>query len=119
MRQFHDCHAIYFYSSFSFLLLHYKQSSYLSYFYVDVKIRLYEHYIFLPEEPKARTKFLQDLIKNTPGTSTQNCIYSFRQSNYQNSHTGKQDNISWNNLCNLSFEQLASLQNKGYYKEGS
>jgi hypothetical protein len=27
------------------------------------------------------------------------------------------DNVSWNNLCNLTVQQLSELQSKGYYAE--
>ena len=78
----------------------------------------YEHYIFVPEEPKARRKFLEELIKESPGTEIANCIFSFRQPNYDNNHTSQHDNVSWNNFCDLSVEQLSELQSKRYYKEG-
>ena len=79
----------------------------------------YEHYIFLSEQPKERRKFLEELIKESPGTEIANCIFSFRQSNYDNNHTSQHDNVSWNNFCDLNIDQLSELQGKRYYKEGS
>ena len=79
----------------------------------------YEHDIFVPEEPKARRKFLEKLIEESPGTYTTNCIFSFRQPNYDNNHSGKHNNASWNNFCDLTVQQLGELQDKAYYKDAS
>ena len=79
----------------------------------------YEHYIFVPEEPKKRREILEKLIKESPGTNIVNCIFSFRQPNYDNNHASSHDNISWNNFCDLTLDQLSELQSKRYYKDGN
>lgn len=72
----------------------------------------YEYYIFISEEPEKSRKFLGKLIKNSPGTNIANCIFSFRQPNYDNNHSSKHDNVSFNIFCDLSIQQLSELQGK-------
>jgi hypothetical protein len=62
----------------------------------------YEHDIFIPEEPKERRKFLQNLTKDM---DVSNCVFSYRQASPTNNHQSNHGQISFNNLCDLTFEQ--------------
>jgi hypothetical protein len=81
-----------------------------------------EHYIFLPEERKARRKFLENIIAKSPGTQpmflTSAGTLSYRDPTPDNSHTGTHGgSFSWDQFCDLTTEQLAQLQHKRYYKD--
>lgn len=82
----------------------------------------YEHYIFLPENKAERVKFLNDIIKNSPGTTAENLAYgghlSYRQASPDNSHSGGHGgNFDWVQFCNLSLRELGEVRQTGYYKE--
>jgi hypothetical protein len=74
------------------------------------------HDIFIPESPKERRKFLEKLIKDL---DVSNCVYSYRVANPENDHASHHGEISFNNLCDLTFTQLEELQTKLYYKDSS
>lgn len=76
------------------------------------------HDIFIPENPKERRKFLENMIKEK-NLIIDNCVFSYRQANPDNHHASNHGQISFNNLCDLTFDQLAELQEKTYYKDGS
>ena len=82
----------------------------------------FEHYIFLPENKTDRVKFLNDLMKNSPGTTPEGVAYgahlSYRQPTPDNSHVGSHGgNFSWSQFCDLSLRELGEVLQKGYYKE--
>ncbi len=82
----------------------------------------FEHYIFLPENKADRVKFLNELMKNSPGTTPEGVAYgahlSYRQATPDNSHVGSHGgNFSWSQFCELSIRELGEVQQKGYYKE--
>lgn len=88
----------------------------------DVVKNTYEHYIFLPENKADRVKFLNDLMKNSPGTTPESVAYgghlSFRQQHPDNSHSGAHGgNFNWSQFCELSLKELGEAQQKGYYKD--
>lgn len=67
--------------------------------------------IYAPEDPKERTKLLEKIISETdtlPGELRGHLMY--RQSDGR--HGG---NLSFEQFCNLTFEQMSQLQKDGYY----
>ena len=74
------------------------------------------HDIYAPESPKERRKFLEKLIKDLDVSNT---VYSYRVANPENNHGSNHGEISFNNLCDLTFTQLEELQTKLYYKDSS
>ena len=92
----------------------------------DVNIRqedqTFEHYIFLPENKADRVKFLNDLMKNSPGTTPEGVAYgahlSYRLPTPDNSHVGSHGgSFDWQTFCELSLRELGEIQQTGYYKE--
>lgn len=83
----------------------------------------YEHYIFLSEDKKERRKLLEDIIQKATGTYTGNLSNGhlhYRNPSPNNDHSGGHGgNFNWNIFCDLSLEELGSIQNKNYYKETS
>jgi hypothetical protein len=74
------------------------------------------HDIFVPENPKERKKWLEDFVKDKDVTNT---VFSFRQPSFDNLHSGMHSQVSFENLCNLTFDQLIELTTKNYYKDNS
>jgi hypothetical protein len=83
---------------------------------------IYDHYIFLSIPKSSRIKFLNDLLKNSPGTTPESVAYgghlSHRQSSPDNNHSAPHGGgFNWSQFCELSIRELGEVQQKGYYKE--
>ena len=76
----------------------------------------FEHYLFLEQNPKQRKIQLEKLFKDA-GSNPQHCVFNFRQSNPDNNHASKHGPISWTQFCDLTFQQMAELQDKRYYSD--
>jgi hypothetical protein len=76
------------------------------------------HDIFIPEAPKERKKWLDNFIKEKDLDITNTRFY-YRQANPDNHHGTTHSGISYDNLCNLTFDQLNDLSTKTYYRDDS
>jgi hypothetical protein len=88
----------------------------------DVVKNTYEHYIYLPENKAERVKQLNDIMKNSPGSTPESVAFgghlSYRQPNPDNNHSSTHgDGFNWQMFCELSLHELGEAQQKGYYKE--
>jgi hypothetical protein len=66
----------------------------------DVVKNEYVHYILLPKNKAERVKFLNDLMKNSLGTTAESVAYgghlSYRQASPDNNHSGQHGgNFNW------------------------
>jgi hypothetical protein len=77
----------------------------------------FEHYIYLPEDKKERRAFLEDIVKNATGTYINNIQCYYRNPSANNDHSGTHGHIGWDNLCDLSIQQLGQLQGNRYFTD--
>jgi hypothetical protein len=79
---------------------------------------IWNHDIFLPDNIKDRTKFLNKLLDDWQVLPEEVTNLIYRTPNAANNHSSSRGPVyNWTNFTELSLEQLGELQSKKYYRD--
>ena len=79
---------------------------------------IWHHDIFLPDNAKDRTKFLNKLLDDWQVLPEEVTNLIYRTPNAANNHSSSRGPVyNWTNFTELSLEQLGELQSKKYYRD--